>query len=106
VNSKYNSSHFESRENIICPEEQVAWLKGLVNFTDSETYLLAKFADSLKKSLMPKDLYRIIQHVQNAIFIRKWFLKCCLSNAEDGLQDDILWDNKKQAMKMLELQKE
>jgi hypothetical protein len=24
--------------------------------------------------------------------IPKSFLKCCLSNAEDGMQDDILWD--------------
>ena len=40
---------FESRENFVCPEEQAAWLKGLENFTDSETYLLAKFADWLKK---------------------------------------------------------
>jgi hypothetical protein len=36
-----------------------------------------------------------MQYVQNVVCIRKWFLKCCLSNAEDGMHDDILWDNKK-----------
>jgi hypothetical protein len=25
------------------------------------------------------------------------FLKCCLSNAADGMQDEILWDNSKQS---------
>jgi hypothetical protein len=25
--------------------------------------------------------------------IAKSFLKCCLSNAEDGTQDDVLWDD-------------
>jgi len=44
---------------------------------------------------MPKDLYRITEYVQNVIFIRKLFLKCCLSNAKDGMQDDTLWDYKK-----------
>jgi hypothetical protein len=29
----------------------------------------------------------------------KSLLKCCLSNAEDGTQDDILWDNNKQSGK-------
>jgi hypothetical protein len=27
----------------------------------------------------------------------KSFLKCCLSDAEDGMQDDILWDNSAQS---------
>jgi hypothetical protein len=31
--------------------------------------------------------------------IPKSFLKCCLSNAEDGTQDDILWDDNKQSGK-------
>ena len=44
---------------------------------------------------MPKYLYRIIEYVQNVIFIRKMFLKCCLSNAKGGMQDDTLWDYKK-----------
>jgi hypothetical protein len=25
------------------------------------------------------------------------FLKCCLSKGEDGMQDDILWDNSEQS---------
>jgi hypothetical protein len=25
------------------------------------------------------------------------FFKCCLSNVEDGMQDDILWDNSEQS---------
>jgi hypothetical protein len=29
--------------------------------------------------------------------IPKSFLKCCLSNAEDGTQNDILWDNSEQS---------
>jgi hypothetical protein len=28
-----------------------------------------------------------------ANIIIKLFLKCCLSNAEDGMDDDILWDD-------------
>jgi hypothetical protein len=31
--------------------------------------------------------------------IPKSFLKCCLSNAEDGIQDDILWDDSEQSGK-------
>jgi hypothetical protein len=29
--------------------------------------------------------------------IQKSFLKCCLSNVEDGMQDDILWDDSEQS---------
>jgi hypothetical protein len=29
--------------------------------------------------------------------ILKTFLKCCLSNVNDGMQDDILWDNNEQS---------
>jgi hypothetical protein len=29
--------------------------------------------------------------------IQKSFLKCCLSNVEDGIQDDILWDDGEQS---------
>jgi hypothetical protein len=29
--------------------------------------------------------------------IPKSFFKCCLSNVEDGMQDDILWDDSKQS---------
>jgi hypothetical protein len=29
--------------------------------------------------------------------IPKSFLKCCLSNEEDGTQDDILWDDSEQS---------
>jgi hypothetical protein len=31
--------------------------------------------------------------------IPKSFLKCCLSNAEGGMQDDILWDDREQSSK-------
>jgi hypothetical protein len=31
--------------------------------------------------------------------IPKLFIKCCLSNAEDGTQDDILWDDSEQSGK-------
>jgi hypothetical protein len=29
--------------------------------------------------------------------IPKSFLKCCLSNVEDGIQDDILWNDSEQS---------
>jgi hypothetical protein len=31
--------------------------------------------------------------------IQKSFLKCCLSNVEDGMQDDIPWDDSEQSGK-------
>ena len=86
MNSRYNSSHFESRENIICPEEQVAWLKGLLNFTHSETYLLAKFADSLKKFPNAKRLIqyhtiRIERRFYKKIVFKMLFIQCRRWNA-------------------------
>jgi hypothetical protein len=37
--------------------------------------------------------------------IPKLFLKCCLSDAEDRAQDDILWDDNKQSGEGAYLQK-
>jgi uncharacterized protein len=86
MNSRYNSSHIESRQNIICPEEQMAWLKGLVNFTDSETCLLAKFADSLKqflnvKRLIPYQTISTERHFYKKIVFRMLFIQCRRWNA-------------------------
>ena len=81
-----NSSHFGSRENIICPEKQVAWLKGLVNFKDSETHLLAKFADSLKKflnakSLIPYHTIRTEHQFYKKMVFKILFIQCRRWNA-------------------------
>jgi hypothetical protein len=81
MNSRYNSSYFESRENIICPEEQVAGLKRLVNFTDGETHLLAKLADSLKKFLNAKRLIlhhtiRTERHFYKKMVLKMLFIQC------------------------------